>query len=77
MPTCAIQSREPILAKGLDLAISRGPFQALQFCDSVICSKRLTNKKKQQIEVEFKHVLSKVVGNDTKSIIKLERVGKH
>ena len=33
MPTHATQSRELILAAGLDLMISRGPFQPLQFCD--------------------------------------------
>jgi len=33
-PTCAARCREPALAEGL-ASISRGPFQHLQFCDSV------------------------------------------
>jgi len=36
MPTCATWSRELALAGALDLMISRGLFQPLQFCDSVI-----------------------------------------
>jgi len=35
-PTCATWSREPALAGGVDSMIARGPFQPLQFCDSVI-----------------------------------------
>ena len=34
-PTCVTWCREPVLAWGLVSMISRGPFQPLQFCDSV------------------------------------------
>ena len=35
MLTCTTWSREPALAERLDSVVSRGPFQPLQFCDSV------------------------------------------
>jgi len=40
MPACADCCREPAL-QGLDSMISGGPFQPLQFCDSVIHLKKL------------------------------------
>lgn len=36
MLSCATCCREPALAEGLDMMISRGPFEPLQFCASVI-----------------------------------------
>lgn len=47
MPTCVTYCRDTALPVGLDLMISRGPFQLLHFHDSVTYFEQIKNKTKQ------------------------------
>lgn len=47
MPTCVTYCRDTALPVGLDLMISRGPFQLLHFHDSITYFEQIKNKTKQ------------------------------
>lgn len=48
MPTCVTYCRDTALPVGLDLMISRGPFQLLHFHDSITYFEQIKNKTKNQ-----------------------------
>lgn len=51
MPTCVTYCRDTALAVGLDSMICRGPFQPLQFHDSITYFEQIKNKQKKKAEL--------------------------